>query len=144
MQPWNSHDYGIDQFHSSYGDPYFDMNELKYNTRPSETIQMSTPINTHIRSRNVAQQADVNNCEEALLQIRNNNDDMYNMYKNLHNNKKESFIGGDLSTNDKYMMYLMLFIIVMVVILLVQFQNTCSRINQLEEITRFLLYMKKD
>ena len=155
MQPWYGQDYGNDQFSASYGDPYFDMNDLKYNTRPNETIQMSTPMNAHIRKRDMSQQSNALKCEETLLQIRDNNDNMLEKFKDLIAskakpvNKKESFsigLGGDMPEKqvNQIIMYLLLFIVVLMVVLLIQFQNIGSRMDSLEEISKLILLLKKN
>jgi hypothetical protein len=148
MQPWSGQDYGNDQFSASYDDPYFDMNELKYNTRPSETIQMSTPVNLHIKTRDTRQQANALKCEETMLQMRNNNDNMLEMYKKLQKNnfdKTESFVKDNLQEKqtNKIIMYLLLFIVILIAVLLIQIQNINSKIDTLAELSKLILYMKK-
>jgi len=149
--------YGHDQFSASQGDPYFDMNDLKYNTRPSETIQMSTPMDAHIRTSDMRQQASALKCEETLLQIRNNNDNMLEMYKALVASKKkdtpppqtdtkESFFTGEMPDKqvNQIIMYLLLFIVVLMAVLLIQFQNIGVRMDSLEELSKLILLLKKN
>lgn len=113
--------YGYDQF-STYSDPYEDVNDFRYTTDPGETIQMSTPVNARLRKRNSEQQSDVLRCEDTLLQIRENNNEIYNKFKTLLQEKEqpEGFVSN---INKNPVLSLLIFIAVLVICLIFQIQN---------------------
>ena len=138
MQHWNN-DYGHDQFSAHYGDPYIDENEFKYNTSPSETIQLSTPLTGNLLRRDASQQADNLACQQNLLQIR---DSMFDKFKKLLD-KKEKF-NPSPAKKKSVELFLIIIIIILVCIIfqLNAFNNTILQANY--ELLKMIIDTSRD
>ncbi len=144
VDSYSGRTYGYDQTGSV--DPYFDIERTRFSIDPSAIKNVNTPINTHIYKRPYEQMAINQKCQELLLDLRNNEEELGKLRTELQGLREEqttpksgeSFLGG-LSKNDNItLLYVLIFAMIILIILC---QNIYQQNNEI--IRLMLIYLNQ-
>lgn len=130
-------DFGYDQ--AGHTNPYWDIDRQRYSVNPSEIKNINTPTYNHIFKRPYEQQAINQQCQELLIDMRQNQNELKKLKseitqlttpknpQNTTKNRIESFWGG--LDRDNNLIYVLVFVMIVFVILQIQIQQTNDMIR---------------
>lgn len=132
---WDGKNFGYDQTGAT--DPYYDITRTRYSTSPSAIKNINTPVHDHIYKRPYEEMRIDNRCQELLMDMRNNEDELKRLKSELQvlnkqNNKNtESFFGGFNIRDDNTFIYILIFVVVIFIVLQLQIQQTNDLVKML-------------
>ncbi len=127
---WDGQSYGYDQVGTT--DPYYDIERTRYSTSPSAIKNINTPVHDHIYKRPYEEMRINNQCQELLMDMRDNKNELKQLKSELktvgkqqgQNNIVESFLGGLGIKDDNIFIYILIFVGVIFIVLQMQIQQT--------------------
>jgi len=138
---WNGKEYGYDQIGAT--DPYFDITKTRYSLDPEEIINLNTPTTHHIHKRPYEQIGNELRCQELLINLRNQEDDInklkselkkirtININTDVNKHHAELFHTKQSNNISSEMFMMILVICVVFIVLQMQIQETNHLIREL-------------